>query len=563
MAPTANELDLTARPAPQPGVVVVEVGDESVVLDGWREANVLSPSATQVWERLDGRRTLAEVADELAGLFDADRDLLAVDVVELARHLGNLGLLDGVDPDPAENAPDIVAVPVPVVSEAGETIVDLEVLDIDGDPTRLLDIDAASCLLVNWSPHCGYSASLLGDLERLDPLLADAGAPLVLFAYGSAEASRTQAELSDWHPRVLLKPPHELGPFVGHGTPAAFHLDGDGVLLSPAATGTKDVLRLAAKLAGVAPGQSEPESPAGARHLLERGGSCAPGTGAEPVARWVGTRVYRIDGYNIGLRYTSEQAATVLDDLFERKTVEDPRAGHIFTIALTDADTPGDDPQENLLVIGSQLLVRSRYRERVLRALLWRLGDMMGGGESGADLVRVNATAVMTPVGAALLQPYLYTLEEHLQPAFARYGIAFVDVVNPQIDLERAELVVPEPTVTHNSAGARTGRRERRRAVVWAGTGCGVGTRSGASRPLPAGGVGRDPPSGRSGHAAVTRSGCCCNRVVRVRHRGPGRPCGGARRPVPADRRVRSLVPQRDAVGRCCGRGVGPRAVAG
>lgn len=452
MALTSNALDLTARPAPQPGVVVVEVGGESVVLDGWREANVLSPSAVRVWERLDGHTTLAEVADELAGLFDVDRDLIADDVVQLARQLGNLGLLDGVDPEPAGNAPDIVAVPVPVVSEAGETIDDLEVLDIDGDPARLLDIDAASCLLVNWSPHCGYCASLLGDLALLDPLLTDAGTTLVLFAYGSAEASRTQAELSGWNPRVLLKPPHELGPFVGNGTPTAFHLDSDGVLLSPAASGTKDVLRLATTLAGVPSSRGEAESPAGARHLLELGGSCGPGTGAEPVARWAGTSVYHIDGYNIGLRYTSEPTARVLDDLFERKIVEDPGAGHIFTVALTDADTPEDDPQENLLVIGSQMLVRSQYRERVLRALLWRLGDMMGVGGIDAGLVRVNATAVVTPVGVALLQPWLYTLEEYLQPAFARYGIAFVDVVNPHIDLERAELVVPEPTVTHNPA---------------------------------------------------------------------------------------------------------------
>jgi len=71
------------------------------------------------------------------------------------------------------------------------------------------------------------------------------------------------------------------------------------------------------------------------------------------------------------------------------------------------------------------------------------VGHVVDSDEVGAGLVRVNATAVMTPVGAALLQPWLSTLEEDLQPAFARYGIAFVDVVNPQIDLARAELVVP------------------------------------------------------------------------------------------------------------------------
>lgn len=449
-----REIDRHDRPRPVEGLVTVPLGGEAVVLDGWREAAVLSPAGVQVWNRLDGTATLASIAETLAETFDVDFEIVLTDVVGLTRQLADLGLIEGVDPDDRP-VPDITLVPAHVTSEAGERIDDLDVVDVSGNRTWLLPTSGHQCILVNWSPHCGYCTSILARLARLDGPLADAGVPLVLFAYGSAEASGTLAELTGWHPRVLLKPPHELGPFVGHGTPAAFHLDGNGTLLSPAARGADEVLRLAATLAGVDFGDEEKEPPSGAaRYLLDRGGSCGPGSGSEPIARWAGTRVYRIGGYHVGLRYASTATARVLDELLIHETVDDPNAGHVFTVALgveSDAVADREGPAaESQLVLGSQLLVRSRFPERVVRALLWRLDDQIDMSDLPNGHVRVTATAVLTPVGAVLLQPGLYGLEERLQPAFARHGIAFVDVVNPEIDLVTAELVVPEPGISHD-----------------------------------------------------------------------------------------------------------------
>jgi len=212
---------------------------------------------------------------------------------------------------------------------------------------------------------------------------------------------------------------------------------------------------LAATLAGAEISEVVREARNGARYLLDPGGSCAPGSGSEPITKWAGTRVYRIDDHHVGLRYTSWATAVVLDDLFVHDVVDDAGAGHIYTVALAAGGTgaAGDEPPHgtNLLALGSQVLVRSRFPGRVLRALLWWLDDQMEDDAPSAGPVRVNATAVLTPVGAVLLQPGLYTLEEDLQPAFARHGIAFVDVPEPLVDLATAELVVSEPVVGHDA----------------------------------------------------------------------------------------------------------------
>jgi hypothetical protein len=445
---------LDDSPKARTDLVTLQVGAESVVLDGWRAASVLNPSATEVWRRLDGSTTLAAVADDIAEALRVDRDSIASDILILIRDLGLIGLLDGADLDATPGAPPIILEPAHVVTDIGETIEGLEFGEMNKRAAGVSASSTEACLLINWSPHCGYCASIIDELADLDAALKTANVSLVLYAYGSADASDTQARLSGWHPRVILKPPHEIGPFVGHGTPAAFHLDAHGNLLSPAARGTDEVIELASALAGREPQQQEP-AVGGAHYLLERGGSCAPSSGSEPITRWAGTRVYRIGRYHVGLRYTTEPTARLLDELFNNEVVQDPKAGHIYTVSLPTVDKPGDGSaaagaRHHLLTLGSQVLVRSRSHERVLRALLWRLGDHIGNVDIPPGVVRTNATAVLTPAGAALVQPGLYVLEEQLQPAFARHNIAFVDVVNPQIDLQTAELVVPEPSVPHN-----------------------------------------------------------------------------------------------------------------
>ena len=73
-------------PRPKSGVVTIVVGAESVILDGWLKASVLSPSATQIWSRFDGHTTLEAIIDDLSAEFQADRETVELDVAQLAQH---------------------------------------------------------------------------------------------------------------------------------------------------------------------------------------------------------------------------------------------------------------------------------------------------------------------------------------------------------------------------------------------------------------------------------------------------------------------------------------------
>lgn len=150
--------------------------------------------------------------------------------------------------------------------------------------------------------------------------------------------------------------------------------------------------------------------------------------------------MYEIGEFHVGRRYGTEYVGELLDALFRHKMVDDPRAGHNLVVT------------ENLLTRGSQVLVRSRYTERVLRAALWRLGDLMFEHDLDSGLVLPDTTAAVVGGKGLLLQPGLFAPEEWLQPAMARRGAALVDAPHPLVDLAAGELVVPEPEVPHDPA---------------------------------------------------------------------------------------------------------------
>jgi hypothetical protein len=90
----AEESVLTARA----DVASVEVDGELVLYDD--AAGVLhrlNGAAAALWMCLDGSSTLAEIAVDLADVFDAEPAQVAVDVVEAARSFARAGLLAGVD----------------------------------------------------------------------------------------------------------------------------------------------------------------------------------------------------------------------------------------------------------------------------------------------------------------------------------------------------------------------------------------------------------------------------------------------------------------------------------
>ncbi len=179
----------------------VDIGDERVLLDGWNAALVLNPSGVLIWDRLDGDRSLAEVADDFAEKTGADRDQILSNVVAFARELGRLGLLDGVAVD---DGPEMHLVAVPQLGP-GDPFPDVELADLDGTTTTLADLAAGrDALALNWNPHCGYCVSIASPLATLEDGLTSAGVRLLLIAFGDADANRRVAEQAGITAPILL-----------------------------------------------------------------------------------------------------------------------------------------------------------------------------------------------------------------------------------------------------------------------------------------------------------------------------------------------------------------------
>lgn len=87
----------------RPDVVQVEIDGEIVLYDDSAKVmHRLNPIAGQVWRCLDGSGSLAEVAADLADVYQADPGQVLTDVVATARQFGSAGLLVGVG-DPPDN----------------------------------------------------------------------------------------------------------------------------------------------------------------------------------------------------------------------------------------------------------------------------------------------------------------------------------------------------------------------------------------------------------------------------------------------------------------------------
>lgn len=93
---------MTAEPgaarilAPHPDVEAAWLLDRVVLFDE-RDGAVheLSPTASQVWLRIDGHRSVAEVIDDLASAYAG---LVPAQVMDLAAELIGLGVLTAAEP---------------------------------------------------------------------------------------------------------------------------------------------------------------------------------------------------------------------------------------------------------------------------------------------------------------------------------------------------------------------------------------------------------------------------------------------------------------------------------
>jgi hypothetical protein len=93
-------IDPAARPRPSPDVAAEPAHDELLVLDlSSGHYYGLNRVGQLIWQRLDGRTSLAEIADHLAEHFAVDRQRALDDVGELVAELVARGLVV-TDPAP-------------------------------------------------------------------------------------------------------------------------------------------------------------------------------------------------------------------------------------------------------------------------------------------------------------------------------------------------------------------------------------------------------------------------------------------------------------------------------
>lgn len=87
-------MNLDARIHPNPGVFCRPFGAQMVLLDFARgEYFGLSEVGAEVWKRIEGAPTLAEIVDHVVATFDVARDVARADVERFVNDLKLQGLI--------------------------------------------------------------------------------------------------------------------------------------------------------------------------------------------------------------------------------------------------------------------------------------------------------------------------------------------------------------------------------------------------------------------------------------------------------------------------------------
>lgn len=464
----ADEIDLDFIAQPRDTIVATEFDGELLLIDRERGfLSVLDPVGSIVWNCLDGRDTLADLAEELAEAFGAPVEVVRRDVLEMVRSVGRAGLLVGVAPPRPEDPFQ------PAGMDVGEELVPFTAPDLGGAPVDLAALRSRRVLLVNWSPACGYCAKIAPDLAEAQPALAEQGVSLVLLTAGEAEANRELLQTHGLDALTLLREGIEedfVDPFPSMGTPVAYLLDVDGRVAEPLAFGAGEVPALARKVAGLQ--EPEPvdsagpehdhdadqehdhdheEAPAGGpRYLQASAGVCNPGAGSGMKPRdWARTSAYSVGEFHIGIRADSLATDELLGRVFPaHRLPDDVEAPDNYSVVLGDGSKKGARSL-NLLVWANTTVVRSRSPRRVLVALAGHLSSVL---EPDDALLRTTNVGALVGDTAILLPGVVMQWLEDVQPRLSRLGVRLVDQPYSTIDPERLELVVPEPRVQVDEA---------------------------------------------------------------------------------------------------------------
>jgi hypothetical protein len=446
LTPEEIEVGFVARR--RPTTAEVRVGDELVVaVAPYEPCHLLNSTAALVWQSFDGVVDLGSLIDELAEAAGSSAEVIGPDVIELARHLGRLGLLEGVT--------SAAEVPVGAAPEAtgplgeGYRLEEFELPDADGRPHAWSSFGGRALLLVNWSPFCGYCLQIANGLGELRPQLAERDIDLVFVTLGGTEDNQPVLDRAGLGDATVLYARPGADPFAGYGTPAAYLIEADGCIAAPLAYGALEVPHLAARLAGVAQAAA-PDSDA--RYLAGGGGACGPGGAGAPNkgTDWAGVAAFALGEFHVGIRYNNEETAALLDRLFPDARVEDPKVQDNYSVALYPPAS-GTARELNLLVRSGLQLVRSRAAARVLRALLGHLSADLYDPDPA--LLQADGLAVVDGEGEAVVLPsVLRNMWSVVAPRLGPLGLQVVDRPSISIDTGKAQLVVHEPVVPHDAA---------------------------------------------------------------------------------------------------------------
>ncbi len=243
----ADDVDSAFAPAPRADVTVVVLDGEAVILaDGASSAFYLDDLATLVWNTFDGRSTIDELAEDFAEVFNAERDVVRQDIIELAQNIGRAGLLRGIAYEP----PPEPSFSWPTGVDVGEPIPPFKLPNADGLEVSVADLAGREMLLVNWSPRCGFCTMIAPELAALQPDLRERGVDLVFITLGDVDDNRPLLEGSGLHPLLLLGDRGETEVFAGVGTPAAYLVDAEGRAGSELTVGADKVPDLVRRAAG-------------------------------------------------------------------------------------------------------------------------------------------------------------------------------------------------------------------------------------------------------------------------------------------------------------------------
>lgn len=102
----ADAIDEAFVPKPGEAVASVELDGEAVIYDERSGSiHLLNPTASVLWQCFDGSGDLGGLITDVSETFQIDRETAARDVLEVARNVGRLGLLDGIRPAPRDEIP--------------------------------------------------------------------------------------------------------------------------------------------------------------------------------------------------------------------------------------------------------------------------------------------------------------------------------------------------------------------------------------------------------------------------------------------------------------------------